>query len=102
MDASLLDTDILSEFLKQRNAAVKANAAAYLQQHGQFTFSAFTRFEIRRGYCDKQATRQLAAFDIFCGHSLVLPLTDAIFDQAADLWTKSRQGGHPRGDADLL
>ena len=41
MDASLLDTDILSELLKQRNATVKQKASAYLQAHGQFAFSVF-------------------------------------------------------------
>jgi hypothetical protein len=37
MPAALLDTDILSEVLKQRNAAVQQKATAYLQQHGPFT-----------------------------------------------------------------
>jgi tRNA(fMet)-specific endonuclease VapC len=102
MDASLLDTDTLSEILKRRNAAVAAKAAAYLKQHGQFAFSVFSRFEIRRGYLEKQASRQLANFDVFCGHSLVLPLDDMIFDEAALLWSQARQGGNPRSDADLL
>ena len=102
MDASLLDTDTLSEFLKRRNAAVTAKAKAYLKLHGQFTFSEFTRFEIRRGYVDKRAMRQLAKFDVFCGHSLVLPIDRAVFDQAVLLWSEARQGGHPRSDADLL
>lgn len=102
MDASLLDTDTLSEFLKRRNAAVMAKAKAHLKQHGQFTFSEFTRFEVRRGYVDKRATRQLAKFDVFCAHSLVLPIDRAVFDQAALLWSEARQGGHSRSDADLL
>ena len=102
MDATLLDTDTLSEFLKRRNAAVTAKAKAYLKQHGQFTFSDFTRFEIRRGYADKRATRQLAKFDLFCDHSLVLPIDSAIFDQAALLWSEARRGGHAKSDADLL
>lgn len=102
MDPSLLDTDILSEFLKERNAAVAANALAYLQQHGQFTISAMTRFEIRRGYLEKKASRRIARFDVFCGHSIVLPITDSIFDRASDLWVQARQSGHSHGDADLL
>src|SRR5260221_9181339 len=102
MDAALLDTDTLSEILKARNAMVAAKAMSYLRHHNHYTFSAFSRFEIRRGWVDKQATRQLANFEVFCGHSLVLPLTDAIFDRAAALWATSRQGGHPNGDADLL
>ena len=102
MDAALLDTDILSEVLKQRNATVTATAAAYLQDQGQFAFSAFTRFEIVRGYRVKNATTLLSRFTTFCQHSLILPVTDAVFDRAADLWVTARQGGHPHGDADLI
>ncbi len=49
MDAALIDTDILSEMLKQRNAAVAKKAAAYLTDQGQFAFSIFTRFEVAQG-----------------------------------------------------
>lgn len=102
MDIALLDTDIVSEVLKQRNVAVAANAATYLNQHGQFAFSAFTRFEIERGFREARATRRTPRFATFCRHSLVLPVTDAVFDRAADLWVMARRGGHPHGDADLL
>jgi tRNA(fMet)-specific endonuclease VapC len=102
MDPTLLDTDMLSEVLKQRNVAVTAKAATYLQQHGQFTISAFSRFEIRRGFFAKQASKQLARFETFCNHSVLLPITDAIFDRAAILWADAQSGGHPCGDADLL
>ena len=102
MDAALLDTDILSEVLKQRNAPVAAKAASYLSMHGQFCFSVFTRFEIERGYKEKNAVRLLSRLATFCQNSLVLPLSDVIFDRAADLWVLARQGGHPHGDADLL
>ena len=102
MALSLLDTDILSEVFKRRNAEVKQHAATYLQQHLQFTFSAFSRFEVRRGYFSKQAVKQLSLFDAFCGHCRVLPVDDAIFNRAALLWADARRGGHPCGDADVL
>src|SRR5262245_7422010 len=102
MDAALVDTDTLSEVLKRRHPLVSRHASAYLQVHGRFTFSVFTRFEIVRGHKDKRATRQLARFEAFCLRSQILPLTDAIFDRAADLWALARQHGHPHGDADIL
>lgn len=102
MDAALLDTDILSEVLKQRNATVAQKAAAYLADQGQFAFSVFTRFEIARGYKEKGATRLLTRLATFCRHSLVLSLTDAIFDRAEDLWVLARKAGYPHGDADLI
>ena len=102
MDAALLDTDILSEVLKRRNSTVTAHAAAYLQTHGAFAFSAFTRLEIRRGYLLANATRELPRFELFCQHCLILPVTDGVLDRAAGLWAEARRGGHPHGDADLI
>ena len=102
MPPALLDTDMLSELIKLRNTNVRQKALAYAQQHGQLAFSAITRYEITRGYKDQNATAQMARFATFCQHSIVLPVTEAIFDRAADLWVLARQGGHPRNDADLI
>lgn len=102
MDATLLDTDILSEVMKQHHPAVKLRAAEYLAVHGQFAFSALSRFEIERGYKEKKATRQLARFATFCQHSLVLAITDPILDRAGDFWAFARQHGYPHGDADVI
>jgi hypothetical protein len=42
MTPSLLDTDILNEVLKQKNANVITQGAAYLAQHGQFAISSIS------------------------------------------------------------
>jgi len=102
MPLSLIDTDILSEVLKQKNPHIIQKAAAYLQQYQQFSFSAITRYEVIRGLKDKGASKQLQKFTTFCQHSLILPITDAIFDRAADLWVAARKSGLPKRDADLL
>ena len=102
MEPALLDTDILSELLKQQNSSVRTKAATYLKAHSQFAFSAFTRFEVSRGYKEKQATTFLTRFDTFCSHSLILPVTESVLDRAADLWALARRGGHPHNDADLI
>jgi tRNA(fMet)-specific endonuclease VapC len=88
----LLDTDILSEFLKQKNPQVLQKAAAYLALHGRFAISAMTRYEVLRGLKDKNATRQLKSFEAFCQNVEVLPITDAILDRTSDLWVLGRQG----------
>ena len=98
----LLDTDILSEVIKQRHPTVNLKAAEYLAAHGQFAFSALSRFEIERGYKEKQATQQLARFATFCRHSLVLAISDPILDRAGDLWAFARRHGQPHGDADVI
>src|SRR5437588_1622818 len=102
MDLALLDTDMVSEIIKLRNATVRQKALVYTQQHGQLAFSAMTRYEIIRGYRDQNATTQLARFSVFCQHAIVFAVTDAIFDRAAELWVTGRQGGHPHNDADLI
>jgi tRNA(fMet)-specific endonuclease VapC len=49
MSRRLLDTDILSEIIKGKNAAVAARAAAYLAEQGRFTTSAVSVAEIVYG-----------------------------------------------------
>lgn len=98
----LLDTDMLSEVFKQKDPIVAQKAAAYLQAHQRFTFSAFTRYEIMRGVKAKGAIRQPQRFVTFCQHSVILPITDDILDRAADLWVTADKTGQPKRDADLI
>jgi predicted nucleic acid-binding protein len=102
MDEALFDTDILSEVLKQRHPLVRKKAAQYLKEHGRFAFSVFTRFEIVRGYKEKNAVRQLQRFEHFCQRSIILPADDRVFEQAGELWVAARHAGHAHGDADLI
>jgi tRNA(fMet)-specific endonuclease VapC len=102
MNLALIDTDILSEVLKQQNPAVLQNAANYLSEHGQFAVSAITRYEILRGLKSKQARRQLNRFHAFCVNTRIFPVSDAVLDRASDLWAEARRGGHPGRDPDLI
>ena len=102
MDPTLLDTDILSEVLKRKSRRVVRRAAAYLRQHEQFAISSFTRYEALRGLKERGAEKQRLRFTEFCNHSLILPVTDKIFDRAADLWVTARRQGFPARDADLI
>jgi predicted nucleic acid-binding protein len=56
----ILDTDILSEYLKGYNAAVARRAGAYAKEHGVFAFTSVTVFEIAYGLELRQAATQLA------------------------------------------
>jgi len=102
MTLCLLDTDTLSEILKQRHPTVVQRAIGYLQHYQEFAFSAITRYEVIRGLKDKRATRQLRQFAMFCQHSLIFSITDAILERAADLWVAGRRAGQARNDADLI
>jgi tRNA(fMet)-specific endonuclease VapC len=102
MDEALLDTDILSEVLKAKDARVLANAQQYLSQYGRFSFSAITFYEVVRGLVATGATRQLNSFLQTAGNSEVVPISVPILRRAADLWAAANASGHPRDDADLV
>ena len=59
MTKSLLDTDILSEYLKGHDQNVAKQAARYIEQFGVFTFTSITVYEIVYGLELKAATSQL-------------------------------------------
>jgi tRNA(fMet)-specific endonuclease VapC len=99
---ALLDTDMLSEVIKLRDPTVQQRALDYIQKVGPLTFSAVTRYEILRGYKQKNATKQLAHFATFCQKSLIVPVSDAVWERASDLWAHARLHGHPHKDADLI
>jgi tRNA(fMet)-specific endonuclease VapC len=69
----LIDTDILSALMR-KHPAVVARGKAYLAEHGQFTLSVITRYEILRGLKAKAAHQQATAFERFCAGNLVLPM----------------------------
>jgi predicted nucleic acid-binding protein len=102
MDESLLDTDILNEVLKQKNANVTGHAAANLAQYGQFAISSISRYEVLRGLREKGAAAQLTRFTTYCQRTLILPVVDDILDLAADLWVAGRKLGRAPNDADLI
>jgi tRNA(fMet)-specific endonuclease VapC len=102
MDEVLLDTDILSEILKGKDPRVVEAGDRYLDEHGRFTFSAITFYEIFRGFRAKRAVRALNKFLKLAEESDVLPVSIPVLKRAADLWVDARQGGYPRDDADLI
>ncbi len=99
--AVLLDTDILSELLKQ-HPLVLQRARAYLAEHEWLAFSIITRYELLRGLKAKQARTQEAAFRLLCQASFILPLTDQVVERAATLYGDLHRQGTLLPDADLL
>src|ERR1017187_8017543 len=59
MGKVLLDTDILSEYLKGHDQTVANHAARYAQQYRVFTFTSVTVYEIVYGLELKTAASQL-------------------------------------------
>ena len=80
MDRVVIDTDIFSEILKQRDAKVAERAVAYQAARGMFTISVITAMEIASGLLRVQAARQFSQFQAMLGGCEVLP-----FDATAAL-----------------
>jgi tRNA(fMet)-specific endonuclease VapC len=99
---ALLDTDVLSEVIKGRDSLVAQRAQKYLQTHKRFTFSIITRYEILRGLKAKVALQQIAVFEDRCRESRVLPLTDTVVVQAAEIYAELHRRGRLISDADIL
>ncbi len=97
----LLDTDTLSAIMRGHLKAV-AKGNDYLNDHGQFTFSIITRFELLRGLKVKNATRQAVAFENLCLANIIFDLTDSIIIKAADIYADLYRRGLLIGDADIL
>jgi tRNA(fMet)-specific endonuclease VapC len=102
MDETLLDTDILNEVLKQKNAHVVQHAADYLARHRRLAISSITWYEVLRGLLEKNATTQLAQFTAFSSNTLLMPVTNDILELAAHLWVDGRKQGLAPKDADLM
>ncbi len=98
----LLDTDIVSELLRRRNAQVMQKAASYRQQYQFNTISVVTRFEVLRGLRFRRATTQLAVFSAWCRVHQMLLLDVDIAELAADIWVALARAGQPIGDDDIL
>jgi tRNA(fMet)-specific endonuclease VapC len=87
---AVLDTDMVSELFRGKDATVASNARDYLRSHGRFTITVVTVMEAIRGYSrlgrDDRVQQLLALF----ASVEVLPLDET----AAEL------AGRIRGDLD--
>lgn len=101
MKATLLDTDILSFFLKGTMPVV-SRVAEYSQAHTTLNVSIITYYEIVSGLQHRDAHQQLDIFREFAARNTVLPLTRQVADVAAKLYADLRQRGQPLDDIDLL
>ncbi len=101
MKPALIDTDILSLFLRGQPAVV-ARFTDYLAEYAVIHFSIGTYCEIVSGLRHRDARKQLQTFLDFTRQSVVLPLTEDAANLAAERYAALRQQGQPIDDIDLL
>lgn len=101
MKPALVDTDILSDFLRG-TAKVVENAEKYLQVYDAINFSIITYYEVLNGLLYKDARKQLKKFTDFADLNKILPLTISATRQAAEIYAGLRKTGQPIGHTDCL
>ena len=101
MRPTLVDTDILSEFLRGTDTVVD-NAKIYLENYDSINFSIITYYEILNGLLYKDARKQLKRFSNFAELNKILPLTLSATRRAAEIYANLRKKGEPIGHTDCL
>lgn len=101
MKHALVDTDILSEFLRGTPKVVE-NAEKYLETYDAINLSIITYYEILNGLLYKDAKKQLKKFTDFADLNKILPLTISATRQAAEIYAELKKKGQPIGHTDCL
>jgi len=101
MKPSMLDTDVLSEFLRG-NPQVINKVDGRLKEFGFISLSIITYYEILNGLLNKDARKQLTSFDDFVSLNKVIPLTIPMAKTAAAIQAELRKKGTEIGHTDTL
>lgn len=101
MKPALVDTDILSFYLKGQ-PAVTQRFAHYMQEYPAINISIITEYEIRKGLLYRDARGKLSRFEMFVPLSQILPLTSESVDRSAHIVANLRKRGIQISDTDAL
>jgi tRNA(fMet)-specific endonuclease VapC len=93
MPKTILDTDILSEYLKGHDRNVIHRAADYARQHGVFTFTSVAMHEIVFGLELKQAPAQLQKALLWLNRNEQITPTATDYLHAAIIKAAARKQG---------
>lgn len=102
MSPALLDTDVLSLYLKAADKAVVQQGRQYIREYGALNFSLITYYEIVSGLRHRDARKQLDGFFAFAARNRMFPMTRRSADLAAAHYARLRLLGTPLDDIDLL
>jgi len=92
MKKSLIDTNILSYFLRNHPIVVE-KFRLYRQHYSYLSFSIFTYYEIKSGLLYKDAKKQLQQCDRLAEVSEIIPYDRAIADISCKIYNDLRSRG---------
>ncbi len=101
MKEALIDTDILSYFLKGEIGVVK-KMMAYLKEYPKLNISIVTKYEVLSGLEYKKTVKQIENFDIFLKQCKIINLSDKSVRYFAKIYGELRRKGITIGTSDLL
>lgn len=101
MNRALIDTDIISYFLKG-DPIVSTHFEQYLEYYDTIEISLITYYEIISGLLAKNASSQLNVFESLASQSLILPLTQGSVRISSEIYGSLRKSGNRLDDIDLL
>jgi tRNA(fMet)-specific endonuclease VapC len=101
MKPSIIDTDILSEFLRG-NEKVIAKVDQYLTEFNFISISIITYYEILNGLLYKDAKKQMERFEEFVSLNKVAPHTISTVKISAKVQAEFRKKGTEIGHTDTL
>jgi predicted nucleic acid-binding protein len=98
----ILDTDILSEYLKEYDPNVLKHGDKYAEDHTKFTFTSVTVFEMAFGLEAKGALKQLKKTLEWMSHNEQILPTEVDYLTAAHVKAEARKNGSPVELSDCL
>src|SRR5690606_19992348 len=101
MKPALIDTDIISYFLKG-NDKVFIKFQDYLKYFNSINLSIITYYEVISGLTFKNATKQLEIFEDFCSTATIINITKNSIKKSAEIYSKQRIKGEAIDDIDIL
>lgn len=101
MKQSILDKDVLSEFLRGNIKVIK-KVDEHLKEYGFVSLSIITYYKILNGLLYKDARKQMERFEEFVTLNKVVPLTIRTVKISANIQAELRKKGIEIGHTDTL
>lgn len=102
MERTLLDTDIFSEVLKQKNPQVVIKAKQYHQQFGRYTIATITVLEIVKGFHKFNRENDIQRLLTKLVTAELVTLTIKSAELAGRIYADLERTGQPIGRADPM
>ena len=96
-----LDTNIVSYFIREDEHIISRFRAALEAGHS-IIIPPVTYYEVRRGLKHKDAPKKEKAFDRMCMLFPIGEISLSVWEQAAEIYGKTRKAGNPIEDTDII